>query len=68
MPKGQKNELTVKQQRFVDFYDGNATEAASKAGYKGNRHTLEQVGLANMRKTVIAAAIAKREKKTLQNI
>lgn len=30
------NGLTVKQQRFVDFYieTGNATEAARKAGYK----------------------------------
>ena len=27
-------DLTVKQQRFIDFYDGNATQAAEKAGYK----------------------------------
>lgn len=27
------DELTVKQKRFVELYDGNATEAAVKAGY-----------------------------------
>ncbi len=27
------DELTVKQKRFVELYDGNATEAAAKAGY-----------------------------------
>ena len=26
-------DLTVRQQRFVDYYDGNATQAAEKAGY-----------------------------------
>jgi len=27
------DELTIKQQRFVDYYDGNASQAAEKAGY-----------------------------------
>uniref|UniRef100_A0A6M3LEV8 Putative terminase n=1 Tax=viral metagenome TaxID=1070528 RepID=A0A6M3LEV8_9ZZZZ len=27
------DELTIKQQRFVDYYDGNATQAAEKAGF-----------------------------------
>ena len=28
-----EHKFTVKLQRFIDFYDGNATEAARKAGY-----------------------------------
>jgi len=28
--------LTVKQQKFIEFYDGNGTDAARKAGYKGS--------------------------------
>lgn len=54
-------ELTAKQQRFVDAYDGNATQAAADAGYKGNRKTLEAVGRENLGKPRIAAAIAGRE-------
>jgi len=30
-------DLTVKQQRFVDYYDGNGTQAAEKAGYSAPR-------------------------------
>jgi len=51
--------LTVKQQRFVDFFDGNATDAARKAGYK----SAELSGLRNIRNVRIAKAIKKREKK-----
>ena len=64
MPKKKaKQKLTVKQQRFVDFYDGNATDAARKAGYKGNANTLGQVGDENLKKPKIARAIQKREQK-----
>ena len=52
-------ELTTKQQRFVDFFDGNATDAARKAGYK---HPM-QVGEQNLRKLEIAKAIKSREQK-----
>jgi len=55
--------LTTKQQRFVDFYDGNATDAARKAGYKGNDATLAAVGLENPRKPYLVKAIQEREKK-----
>ena len=45
-------ELSEKQRRFVQAYMGeavgNATEAASIAGYKGNRRTLEAVGRQNL--------------------
>lgn len=55
--------LTVKQQRFVDAYEGNATEAARKAGYKGNAATLGAVGNENLKKPAIADAIRAREAK-----
>jgi len=55
--------LTTKQQRFVDFYDGNGYEAAKKAGYKGNYRTLVQTAKENLAKPYIAEAIAKREEK-----
>lgn len=58
-----KKNLTVKQQAFIDYYDGNATEAASLAGYKGNRSTLRQVGAENLAKPYIWEAIQKRIKK-----
>lgn len=64
MVKSDKNKkLTTKQQRFVDFYDGNATDAARKAGYKGNANTLGQVGDENLKKPKIAKAITERESK-----
>ena len=64
-----KKPLTVKQQRFVDFYDGNATDAARKAGYKGNALTLGQVGKENLEKPHIKKAIQAREtKRSASNI
>ncbi len=56
MPK-----FTVKQQRFIDAYEGNATEAARKAGY--SKKTAEAMGHENLRKPHIAEAIKKREEK-----
>jgi len=50
-------DLTVKQQRFVDYYDGNATQAAEKAGYKNPR----QIGSENLSKLDIQHAIRTRE-------
>jgi len=66
MPKlltknNQLKPLTVKQQRFVNVYDGNATEAARLAGYKGSENTLAQIGRDNLRKPKMAKLIAKRE-------
>ena len=60
-----KTNLTVKQKRFVEFYDGNGTEAARKAGYKGNDNTLNQVAIENLRKPMILEAIEKRESERL---
>lgn len=53
--------LTLKQQRFVEAFDGNATAAAKVAGYKGNDQQLGQLGYENLKKPEIAAAIAARQ-------
>lgn len=53
-------ELTPKQQKFVEAYKGNATEAARVAGYSGNDGTLRNVGFSNMTKPNIIAAIQAR--------
>lgn len=56
--------LTLKQQRFIEAYlgdaAGNATEAARQAGYRGNDKTLGVVGWENLNKPKISRAIAKR--------
>jgi len=52
--------FTAKQQAFVDAYAGNATDAARKAGYKGNDSTLGNVGSQNLKNPQIAEAIAAR--------
>jgi hypothetical protein len=53
--------LNIKQTAFVAAYlgeaNGNATEAARIAGYKGNNTTLAVVGAENIRKPYIAEAI-----------
>lgn len=51
--------FTVKEQRFIDFYEGNATDAARQAGYKNP----EISGKQNIRKHTIAEEIQKREEK-----
>ena len=35
--KGKEDRLSQRQQRFVDYYEGNSREAARKAGYKSPR-------------------------------
>ncbi len=51
--------LTVKQQRFVEVYSGNATQAALEAGY--SPRTAAFIGAENLKKPQIKAAIAERE-------
>ena len=56
-------QLTFKQQKFVDEYlinGGNGTQAAKKAGYKGNDHTLHSIATENLRKPAVKAYIDKR--------
>ena len=59
--KGEK--LTIKQQTFVAEYlkTGNTTEAARRAGYKGNDNTLAQVGNENLRKPKVVELIKSKE-------
>ena len=51
--------LTPKQQHFVEEYliDLNATQAAIRSGY--SRNSARQIGVENLTKPVIAAAVAK---------
>jgi phage terminase small subunit len=56
--------LTAKQERFIQEYliDLNATQAAIRAGY--SKKTAEVIGYENLRKPLIAAAIAAKQQKT----
>ncbi len=54
--------LTEKEIRFIYFYmsgNGNGVEAARLAGYKGNRHTLEQIAYTKLRKRDIIDEITR---------
>ena len=72
--------LTFKQEQFIKHYlskevSGNATEAARRAGYKGNDNTVATVGDENLRKPAIAFKInevrgkaAKNQEVTVENV
>lgn len=53
--------LTERQRKFVLFYDGNATQAAIKAGY--SKHTAHAIGQENLRKPTIKNALRERQDK-----
>lgn len=55
--------LTHKQKLFVQFYQGNATEAAIKAGY--SEKTAREIGRQNLTKLDILNAIQERSKQTI---
>ncbi len=60
-----KSPLTGKQLAFIDYYficDFNGTEAARRAGYKGEDATLAAVAYENLKKPHIAAEIRRRTK------
>ena len=57
--------LTVRQQRFVEAYTGNATEAAIKAGYSAK--TARSIGQENLTKPDIVAAIQSRGDKRMES-
>ena len=50
--------FSVKQQRFIDLYNGNASEAALKAGYSAK--TAPFIGAENLKKPQIIEAIRSR--------
>lgn len=60
--------LTLKQKKFIAVYEGNATEAARLAGYKGSDETLRQVGAENLTKPYITALIEGRLRKELNEM
>ena len=53
------DKLTTKQRRFVDAYDGNATQAAIAAGY--SEKTAPFIGAENLKKPKILAEIKARD-------
>ncbi len=53
--------LTERQRKFVLCYDGNATQAAIKAGY--SKKTACEIGNENLRKPQIALALKERADK-----
>ena len=55
--------LTTKQKRFVEFYNGNATEAATKAGY--SKKTAYSQGQRLLKNAEIANLIKNREERSL---
>ena len=61
-----KREFTVKQQKFIDCYCGNASEAALQAGY--SKKTAPWIGSENLQKPTIAAAIKKRQDKETRSL
>ena len=56
-----KRPLTQKQKAFVEVFDGNATEAAKRAGYEGSDKTLSQIGYENMNRLEIRSEIEQRQ-------
>lgn len=49
--------LNHRQQKFADLYEGNATEAARRAGYEGSDQTLATTGSRLLRVAEVRAAI-----------
>ena len=60
--------LTPREKKFVAAFQGNATEAAEKAGCKGTRASLATQGWRMLRKVEVREAIAKREEGLLEHL
>jgi phage terminase small subunit len=60
-----KTNLSEKQRKFVELYDGNATETARKAGYSGNENVLGKTGYDLLRNPKIIEALKKRDAKSV---
>lgn len=58
--------LTAKQQRFIEAYSGNATQAAIQAGYSAK--TAYAIGQENLKKPEIQQAIHEREQARLDGL
>lgn len=60
--------LTAKQLRFIEAYQGNATEAARLAGYTGNDNVLGVTGFQLLRDPKISQLIKERESKAISSL
>lgn len=60
--------FTEKQQRFIDAYAGNGTEAARLAGYAGDDNALAVRAAELLRNSKIAEAIGARQKKASRRL
>lgn len=61
-----KEKLSLKQKLFIENYEGNGTDAARKAGYKGSESVLGQVAYENLRKPEIQKEIKQKQNKQLE--
>jgi hypothetical protein len=62
--------LTPKQLQFIEAYvtnNGNATQAAQTAGYKGNYNTVSSTAVENLQKPAIKDAIARRQRELAES-
>lgn len=60
--------LTPRQKRFVEAYDGNAADAARKAGYTGSNKVLAITGYHLKRHPKIREALDAREEGVLKRL
>lgn len=63
-----RSTLTQKQQAFADAFDGNATDAARKAGYSGNDVTLAVTGSRLLKNAQVRRAIEARQAPTKKQL
>jgi len=61
-------ELTFREKRFVELYDGNGTKAARDAGYKGSDNVLGVSANRLLRNPKIKSAIESRQKKEISSL
>jgi phage terminase small subunit len=59
-------QFTPKQQRFIEFYDGNGTEAARKAGYVGSAKVLGITAARLLGNARVLEAVQRRERKEIR--
>jgi len=58
-----KDVLNERQRKFVEYYTGNATQAARDAGYTGSVESLNVTGCRLLSDVKVAAALQKRNAK-----
>lgn len=63
--QAKQRELSEKQRRFAEVYDGNGTQAARAAGYSGSDNVLAQTARDLLTNPQVAALIRAREDKKL---